>query len=227
MNTNRAILILVVLAFFTSLLPAAKADKLVSLDGAAAILTVEGNNGLKAYRTKPSTSVTVNGAAATLAMLKPGMKVTLTLADGNNVASIAAVGNALPASVANKIGTLRPPLNGTRKILIKAVVDGHEVFYLKDGKMWLEHRGWDKVKQLTVNNIPWEPVWTGDRSDDFIAFQAALATLEKAQVKVRQSAGRAKVIIAEQPTEKNEHALKLRVDDGAGGADKYEFRIEW
>lgn len=227
MNTNRAVLILVVFAFFTSLLPVAKADKLVSLDATAGILTVEGNNGLKAYRTKSSTTVTMNGAASTLATLKPGMKVTLVLADGNNIASIAAVGNALPAPAANKIGTVRPPLNGTRKILIKAVVDGHEVFYLKGGKMWLEHRGWDKVKQLTVNSIPWEPAWTGNRSDDFVAFQPALATLEKVQVKVAQSAGRSKVILVEQPTGKNEHTLKLRVDDGAGGADKYEFRIEW
>ena len=218
----------------------AKADKLVSVDETAGIVNVEGNKGLKAYRTKTFTAVTINGSPSSLKSLKPGMKVSLVLSEGNSIASISAIGNAAPEAPAVPKPSATPgapakpnvnpfarPQNLTRKIVIKGKFDGHDEFLVKAGKMSLHHRGWDKPLDITVNGIPWEPQWNGNHSDEFVAFQPALASIENAQVTVRKEKGRGPVKLLEPPTAKNEQTLKFNVDDGDGGAGVYEIRISW
>ena len=207
----------------------AKADKLVSVDATAGILNVEGNNGLKAYRLKPFTTVTINGSPAQLQGLKPGMKVTVTLSDGNSISTITAIGNAPPNSLQKPAATseAKIPANAVRKIVIKGSVDGHEHFFVKTGRLWIEHKGWDKLKSLTVNGIPWDPQWAGDRSDEFLAFNPPLYPLDSAPVTIKKVDGRGLVEIMELPTLKNDQTLRFKIDDAAGGAGKYEIRIVW
>jgi hypothetical protein len=50
-------------------------DKVVSVDAANALITIDESGSLKAYRTKQFTEVTVNGAKAKLEQLRPGMTV--------------------------------------------------------------------------------------------------------------------------------------------------------
>ena len=56
-------------------------DDLVSIDATAGMITVQQNGILKTYRVKPFTDITINGQKSSVAQLRAGMQVAISLAD--------------------------------------------------------------------------------------------------------------------------------------------------
>ena len=75
------------------LLPAlsafAASDKVVHYDSASSRITIERNNQERTYALAPAAKFTINGAPAPLEKLRPGMMVSLVLANPQTIASVA------------------------------------------------------------------------------------------------------------------------------------------
>lgn len=187
---NSKLLGKIVLLWLVLLLAKSAADTLVSIDLIAKMITVDSGAGLKAYRLKDFTEVSVNGAPSNPAQLQKGMRVTITLSDPQTASRIAATGNPLPntptpavagnvgASTPRPIGALTSPKTGQRRIAIKGRVDGLDLFKVKNGQLWIEHKSWEKRSEFTINGVHWNVQWDGDTSQHFIAFNPPLAPFE-------------------------------------------------
>ena len=220
------------MVFIFAVAGSGRADQVVSVDAAAGLITVQAKSGLKSYRLKPFTEVTINGRQGSLDVLKAGMECTISLADPSTASKITAIGNVAPGAALKplKPGPIAPAgaVNGTRKITIRANIDGSDVFKIQDGKLWIEHHSWQKPVKVNVNGIPWLPQWTENRSDEFVAFNPPLAPIVDAAIVLRKGAGRGAVEMVEPATAKNNYTYSFKVDDGgAGGADNYEVRLSW
>jgi hypothetical protein len=203
-------------------------DELISTDAANGMITVQQRGALKTYRIKPFTEVTINGNKASASQLKPGMSVTVRLADAQTAAKIAATGNFAVTPDAGKPAAL-PPIGGikqTDKITLKMRVDGGDQVAIQVGKLWIEHFDWEKPANIVVNGITWRPTWKGNRTDDFVGFTPALAPL-KDPVSVKKLKGRGELAVVEPPTAANNGRLVFKVVDAGAGADDYEVRISW
>ena len=226
--------LLICFALLAAFLTARADDELVSIDPQNGLITVQQKNALKGYRLKAFTDVTINGQKATAAQLKPGMDVVITLADPQTASKIAARGNvALPSGAATRpVTPARPPIGGlsqplTRKILFKAVVDGDDWLIIQDGKIRIQHGGWQKPENISVNGIKWKPEWEGNNSDDFVAFAPPLAPFAGATVTMKMVKGRGVATMKEPPTDANGHTARIHLEDKGGGASEFEVRVAW
>lgn len=213
--------------------------QVVSFDKAAGILTLDQNGALKSFRIAAFTDITINGVRASADQLRPGMVVALTLADPQTITRIAARGNpgAAPppaASGAPKPGLPMPgalpslagPM-GTRKISLKLRVDGQDTVKIRDGQLWIEHGGWGKPEDITINGVPWKPQWQGKRTENFTGFVPPLAPFGLSNVTVKKYQGRGEVKRTQPPTNANDQTLSVHIDDRNSGSDFYEIRISW
>lgn len=230
MKTPRSLVVL----FFTLLLTftARSDDKIVSIDPAASLLTINQNGALKVYRTKQFTEVTVNGVKGSLDQLRPGMTVSLTLADTQTVSKVAATGLAT-ATAPGDPNKPRPfferpdPTASTRRILVKMRVDGAERIMYRDGQLWIEHVKAIKPDSISVNGVDWKPTWNGDTSEPFTDFKPPLAPIGQSKVALKQMSGRAKASMEKPASSKFEKIPTILIEDKDGGADTYEFQLSW
>jgi hypothetical protein len=207
-------------------------DELVSVDAGSGMITIQQKGTLKSYRLKPFTDVVVNGQKGTLAHLKAGMQVTVTLADPQTASKITAKGN-VPAGAPPLQplgGGPRPPIGANnaqqvRKITIKATVDGDDTFTIQDGHIRIKHGGWQKPIDISVNGIKWKPDWDDNTSEDFTA--VPMAPFAGANVTVKMNKGRGEMKVIEPPTDANGQRLKIHVQDEGGGASLFEVFITW
>lgn len=201
--------------------PVARADdKLITVDPASGLITVDQRGSLKSFRVKPFTEITINGVKASIGQLRPNMMLTFALADAQTVSKISARGNPTQAG-----GT--PPPGTTRRVTIKLAVDGSDTIKIGGGRLWIEHGDAKKPIAISVNGVKWEPVWNGSTSEAFIGFSGGLAPFGAEKVSVRQGKGRGQTKIVEPPTDQNQQTLSFHIQDGGNGADEYEVRITW
>lgn len=198
------------------------AEKLVSVDPKAKVINVDTGSGLKAFRLKDPVEVRINGTAGQLDQLQAGMQVTLGMADPQSV-------NRILATAASAV-----PLGGAatgeaaRHITLKVKVDGSDLFKVKDGKLWIEHKSWSKPTEISVNGHSWKPQWTGNDSDQFVTFVPPLAPFGGSPVEIRKIKGRGSATIKQTPTPENGGTLVVEFNDGTeSGAAHYEARISW
>lgn len=209
-------------------------DELVSVDTTAGLVTVQQKGALKSYRLRQFTDVMINGQKGTAAQLKAGMDVTVALFDAQSLSSISAKGNA--ASVPPAVpGKPQPGVNPflinranaqlTRKLVIKASIDGEDKFIIQDGVVKIRHVSWQKPKEISINGIPWKPQWDDNKSDDFTAVR--LAPFSGGNVTVKKVKGRGEAVVIEPPTQTNSQKLEINFRDDGGGASDFEVKVEW
>ncbi len=210
------------------------ADELVSVDAAGGLITVQQKGVLKSYRLKPFSDIIVNGQKGSAVQLKAGMDVVVTLSDPQTASKVAARGNvglAAPPAPGQPLATPSPFFANrsnaqlTRKIVIKASIDGDDKFTIQDGKIRIRHGGWQKPIDISINGVPWKPQWSDNDSDDFTALQ--LAPFAGATVTVKKVKGRGDATVVEPPTDTNGQKLLIHVKDEGGGASNFEVRVEW
>jgi hypothetical protein len=198
------------------------AEKLVSIDPKAKVINVDTGGGLKAFRLKDPVEVKVDGVAAQLEQLQPGMQVTLGMADAQSVNRILAT-----SAAAAPLGQAAEGEAG-RHITIKAKIDGKDTFKVKNGKIWIEHNSWSKPSEISINGHSWKPQWSGDHSDEFINFTPPLTPFGAKPVEVRKIKGRGSVTIKQTPAPENGATLAVEFNDSTeNGAAIYEARISW
>jgi hypothetical protein len=209
-------------------------DKLISVDLNSSTIFFQQQNSLRTVHFNSLTEISLNGSKATAAQLKPGMMITVGLADPQNAMRIAARGNTGASSAPAVPGpTPAPAFNGfastqaTRRIVIKALVDARDHWTIQDGKLRIEHFEFKKPINIVINGVKWEPNWTGKLTDDFTAFTPPLAPFAGANLTVRKVKGRGEVTIFEAPTEANGYKLVFRLEDKGAGADEHEVHINW
>lgn len=224
-------------------------DKLVSVDPASGLVTIDQRGALKSFRAKQFTEITVNGAKATIQQLRPGMMLNVVLSDGQTLAKITARGNlaqipATPAPAANPAPPAAPasipiatppttpkalnsPAGTARRITIELYVDGGDVVKIGNGRLWIEHASAKKPNAISINGLKWEPTWSGNTSEPFTAFVPGLAPFTSPQVSVKQTKGRGQTTVLQPPTSENQQTLSFRVQDGGSGGDKHEVRVTW
>ena len=206
-------------------------DDLVSIDATAGMITVQQNGILKTYRVKPFTDITINGQKSSAAQLRVGMQVAISLADPQTAAKVAARGNAPAATPGPDATTPSPFLTSrtgeppTRRIVIKASVDGDDTVIVKDGKFHLQHGGWEKPKDVAINGIKWKTEWKDKDTEDFTAFNPPLAPFAGATVTVKMVRGRGEAKVTEPPTDANGQKLIVHLQDEGSGASEFEVRI--
>src|SRR5689334_4279291 len=130
MNVRSGLSVLLVLI---CLAVAGFAETIVSLDTRNRVLNTDTGNGLKVYRLGETVEVRVNGVAGQLDQLKPGMAVVLGFINPQTVNRIRAA-DAAKAPMGNAAGG--------RRILFKMKVDGDDFINVRDGKVWIDHKGW-------------------------------------------------------------------------------------
>jgi len=210
-------------------LAAHAADRLASIDLAAKLITVDTSAGLKSYRIKDFTEVTINGQRSTAEQLKPGMKVAVTISDLQTASRIAAAveGAVAPTPGISPPGGLANTGVQQHQLRIKMRVEANEIVKVKGGSVWIEHQRFDFPTDISINGIHWDPQWTGNRSDDFTKFTPPLAPFTNAAVKVKKIHGRDSVEVQEPPTEQNGQTLTLHFMDKPVGGDVYEIHVDW
>lgn len=210
------------------------ADELVSVDATGGLLTVQQRGALKSYRLKPFTDITINGQKGALTQLKPGMDVAITLSDPQTASKVVARGNLGYAATPTPGRVLATPIpffanrsnaQLTRKLVIKASIDGDDKFIVQDGKIRIRHGGWQKPTEISVNGVPWKVQWSDNDSDDFTALQ--FAPFAGATVTVRKIKGRGDATVLEPPTDTNGQKLLIHFKDDGGGASSFEVRVDW
>jgi hypothetical protein len=207
-------------------------DKLISIDLNSSTLVFQQQNSLRTVHFNSLTDISLNGAKAAAAQLKPGMMITVGLTDPQNAMRIVARGNT-GASAATASPGPAPAFNGfastqaTRRIVIKALVDARDHWTIQDGKLHIEHFEFKKPVNIIINNVKWAPNWTGNTTDEFTAFTPPLAPFAGANLTVRKAKGRGEVTILEAPTEANGYKLVFRLQDKGAGADEHEVHITW
>jgi hypothetical protein len=79
-----------------------------------------------------------------------------------------------------------------------------------------------------VNGRRWKPVWSGNKSDEFINFVPPLAAFGATPVEVKKQKGRGSITLKQSPTPENGQKLVVEFNDGTeSGAAEYEGRITW
>ena len=226
--------ILAIVLLFAIALPLRADDDLVSIDAAEGMITVQQKGALKTYRLKPFTDITINGQKSAVAQLKAGMKVSVTLADPQTAAKVAAKGNVQPAATPGSTKAPGAPFpanrsggNPIRKIVFKAAIDAGDNIIVQDGKLRIEHIDWTKPKDISVNGIKWSPEWNDNKTDDFVAFNPALAPFSGSKVSVTNVKGKGEATILEPPTDANGQKLMIHLQDKGSGATEFEVRIIW
>lgn len=205
-------------------------DRVFSIDTAASLLVVDDDGKLKVYRVKPFTEITVNGAKGVLADLRPGMDVSLKLADSQTASTIAATGLVTATADPPKSKPFYERDNAAasiRQISIKARIDGTDKFIYRDGRLWIEHLKAKPPDMIQVNGIDWTPIWNGDTADPFTDFRPPPAPIGRSRVKLKQMAGRAKATMETETGGKFENVPTVLIDDSAVAADTYEIQLLW
>jgi hypothetical protein len=209
-------------------------DKLIAIDLNAATIIIQQQNSLKTIHFSPFTEISINGVKATSAQLKPGMLVTVGLADPQNATKIAVRGNPGAGSASTPTGpTPGAAFTGfastqmTRRIVIKALVDARDHWTIQDGKLRIEHFEFKKPVDIVINGVKWIPNWTGNTTDDFTGFTPPLAPFSAGNLTIKKTKGRGEVTILEPPTEANGYKFVFRLQDKGAGADEHEVRITW
>jgi len=217
------------------------ADSLEAIDLVGRSLTLETNTGFKSYKFNEFTEVKINGNPGKVEQLRAGMRISVHLRDPQTASRILAVGNPAPITAVSPstpstptpagrppLGSAMAPPLGARKLSLELRVDGADILKVRQGELWIEHQSWKKPDQITVDGIPWIPVWDGKRSDKFTAFKPPLAPFGSAPIVVRKQKGRAELEVKERPSPANNQTLTLRLsDEEIGGATEVELRISW
>jgi hypothetical protein len=203
-------------------------DKLISADVAASTFTIEQKGVLRVIRVKPFTEITINGAKGSLDQLRPGMMLSTTLLDTQTASRVAAKGMPVAAAAdPNKpvpFYNRPPPL---KMIHIRARIDGRDRFRYSDGKLWIEHVANGKPKEITINGVDWTPVWQGDTTEPFTAFNPMPVPIGPSRVLFKQVSGREKCTLAKQLPGNFEKVATIEAADPPGGDDMYEFTLSW
>jgi hypothetical protein len=194
------------------------AETIVSLDTRNRVLNTDTGNGLKVYRLAEKVEVRVNGVAGQIDQLKPGMAITLGFANPQTVNRIQA-GEAAKAPIGNALGG--------RRILLKMKVDGDDFINVRDGKVWIDHKGWQNPSDIRVNGHSWKAVWNGKKSDEFMTFTPALVPFNGAVVELKKLSGRGSAVVTQQPTNENNQTLIVHVDDTPPQSGMYEISLSW
>jgi hypothetical protein len=86
-----------------------------------------------------------------------------------------------------------------------------------------------KPTGVSINGRSWKPVWTGNKSDEYITFIPPLAPFTAmTPVEVKKVKGRGSITMKQAPKPDNGQSLMVIFDDGTeSGADMYECRISW
>ena len=121
------------------------------------------------------------------------------------------------------IGTTSSP----RTINFKATIDGEEDIIIQNGKLYIQHIGWEKLTNITINGRKWAPIWNENMTDDFLEFRPLLAPFPDTPVNVKLVKGRCSIKAVQQPSKTNEDKLVIRIHDDPGGVDQYYIRIFW
>jgi hypothetical protein len=198
------------------------AETIVSVDPATRLISLKTGAGYKAYKLADKVDIRVGNAMATLEKLEPGANVVFGLLDSQTI---------------NRIVITPPPLPGAfaaagkpaeHLISLKLRIDGTDVIKVKNGMLWIEHKGWQLPADISITGHAWKPKWDEDRSSAFIGFTGPLASFEGAKVVLTKSKGRGKAKISQQPSDQNNQTLEVVFDDGdLGGSDLYEAKITW
>jgi hypothetical protein len=225
MNSRLPFLLILLVSLAPALFGAE--GKLISVDVAG--LTVEENGARHVYRAKAFTEVTINGEKSALNQLRPGMQLTITLADADTASRIVAHGMVgFSTTVTNTPAKPGVPKGTPRSIVIRMKIDGHERIRYRDGQLWIEHVSNGKPQNITVNGVEWKPVWTGDTSEPLTKIKPHPTAMGQSKVTFTQTAGREKGRLEEPPATGNfDYIPTIDISDAPGGDDVYEFVLSW
>ena len=114
-----------------------------------------------------------------------------------------------------------------RKLTFKATIDGDDKLIVQNGKVSIEHGGWEKPEDISVNGEKWAPAWDGNRAAPLEKMSPPLASFNGETVSVRMIQGRGLVTVLEQPTSFNGQKLIVKLQDEGGGASEFDVRVSW
>lgn len=161
------------------------------------------------------------------AWITPAIAAGIDNPDSRRTAVAGAENPGTPPVVAKKAVPFYAKQAPPRSILIKARIDGHDLFHYSDGKLWIEHLSAQKPLQITINGVPWQPVWNGNETEPFTAFSPLPAPFGESRPRFKQIAGRDKAKLEKLPTVNVKKIATIDVSDVPGGDDIYEFQLSW
>ncbi len=100
------------------------------------------------------------------------------------------------------------PGNRVRGLRWTGRVDGRDLIFIRGNRLWTEHREGQPIR------------------DEDYRFYQPLPNANRV-VTVRKVEGRGSVRVIEQPSRNNNYTATILIEDGDGGADRYEIEVEW
>lgn len=113
------------------------------------------------------------------------------------------------------------------KLVFKAMVDATDDIIIQDGKLRIHHIDWSKPQEIKVNEKKWLPIWTGNDTEAYDAFDRPLPSLVDAHPRIRLVKGEGEAAIRELPSKENGYQLVIRVTDAILGASEFELHVLW
>ncbi len=125
-------------------------------------------------------------------------------------------------------------------IAIRALIDGSDVVKVRGNTLWYEHLNYalpgawvgdydhSGNEPTVVNGVKWVPQWDGKTSKAYTAAGGLLPANSAVTVTAVAVSARGKVVVLEQPSEKNDYTLSVLLDDDRQhGAEWYEVQLRW
>jgi hypothetical protein len=118
----------------------------------------------------------------------------------------------------------------------KAWIDGSDYIYLQNAGaiIWYEHLAYDLpglhegTYPTTVNNVAWYPSWANNPLSDKHNVNGPRVNGEWNITSITIIQARSEISIIEYPSSSNNYTAKIHLNDyGPGGADWYEFSLNW
>jgi len=210
------------LSFLSLLTVLSDAETIVSVDTESRVISLNTGTGFKAYRLADKADIRLGNAVVALEKLEPGMYATFGLVDSQTI-------NRIVAGPPPQPGAFVPAGKPAERVIsLKMRIDGTDVVKVKNGILWVEHKGWQFPLDFSVNGHAWKPKWLEEKSNEFIGFNSPLAPFNDAKVSVTKTKGRGKARVTQQPSAENNQTLAVEFDDGTfGGSDVYEAKVTW
>jgi len=127
-----------------------------------------------------------------------------------------------------------------KTITIRAWIDGSDVVKVRGSTLWYEHLNhampgawvgdvdYSGNEPTVVNGVDWVPQWDGKTSKAYTAAGGLLPAESAVTVTAVAVSARGRVVVLEQPSEKNDYTLSLLLDDDTqNGANWYEVQLRW
>ena len=93
---------------------------------------------------------------------------------------------------------------------------------------WVGDVDYSGNEPTVVNGVDWVPQWDGKASKAYTVTGGLLPAESALTVTAVAVSARGRVVVLEQPSEKNDYTLSLLLDDDTqNGANWYEVQLRW